>query len=126
MATGADVRDILELGGVESENTGTINKKDIINSDKVNLRCPEGLLWDFWALAGLARRVWVEYWEKRWNKACTFLVTCAVASGVGFKLELCKWCPAELGQAPGHSQLSLKSSFCDVCCYLAPKRMEII
>jgi len=36
MATGADVRDILELGGVESENTGTINKKDIINSDKVN------------------------------------------------------------------------------------------
>lgn len=35
MATGADVRDILELGGVESENTGTINKKDIINSDKV-------------------------------------------------------------------------------------------
>jgi len=37
MATGADVRDILELGGVESENTGTINKKDIINSDKVNL-----------------------------------------------------------------------------------------
>lgn len=36
MATGADVRDILELGGVESENTGTINKKDIINSDKVS------------------------------------------------------------------------------------------
>lgn len=35
MATGADVRDILELGGTESENIGTINKKDIINSDKV-------------------------------------------------------------------------------------------
>lgn len=29
---------------------------------------------------------------------CTFLVTCAVASGVGFKLELCKWCPAELSR----------------------------
>lgn len=35
MATGADVRDILELGGTEPENIGTINKKDIINSDKV-------------------------------------------------------------------------------------------
>lgn len=42
MATGADVRDILELGGVESENTGTINKKDIINSDKVNCRALRG------------------------------------------------------------------------------------
>ena len=36
MTTGADVRDILELGGTESENVGTINKKDIINSDKVH------------------------------------------------------------------------------------------
>lgn len=42
MATGADVRDILELGGVESENTGTINKKDIINSDKVSCGAPRG------------------------------------------------------------------------------------
>lgn len=42
MATGADVRDILELGGVESENTGTINKKDIINSDKVNCSALRG------------------------------------------------------------------------------------
>lgn len=37
-----------------------------------------------------------------------------MASGVGFKLELCKRCPAELGQAAGHSQLSLKFSFCEV------------
>lgn len=42
MATGADVRDILELGGVESENTGTINKKDIINSDKVKCSALRG------------------------------------------------------------------------------------
>lgn len=33
MATGADVRDILELGG--GENDGPISKKDLINSDKV-------------------------------------------------------------------------------------------
>lgn len=33
MATGADVRDILELGGVD--NDGPISKKDLINSDKV-------------------------------------------------------------------------------------------
>lgn len=36
MATGADVRDILELGGPEGDGTsGTISKKDIINPDKV-------------------------------------------------------------------------------------------
>lgn len=36
MATGADVRDILELGGSEGDATsGTISKKDIINPDKV-------------------------------------------------------------------------------------------
>lgn len=33
MATGADVRDILELTG--GENDGPISKKDLINSDKV-------------------------------------------------------------------------------------------
>lgn len=33
MATGADVRDILELTG--GENDGPITKKDLINSDKV-------------------------------------------------------------------------------------------
>lgn len=33
MATGADVRDILELAG--AENDGPISKKDLINSDKV-------------------------------------------------------------------------------------------
>lgn len=33
MATGADVRDILELAG--GENDGPISKKDLINSDKV-------------------------------------------------------------------------------------------
>lgn len=33
MATGADVRDILELTG--GENEGPISKKDLINSDKV-------------------------------------------------------------------------------------------
>lgn len=36
MATGADVRDILELGGPEGDAAaGTISKKDIINPDKV-------------------------------------------------------------------------------------------
>lgn len=36
MATGADVRDILELGGPEGDAaSGTISKKDIINPDKV-------------------------------------------------------------------------------------------
>lgn len=35
MATGADVRDILELAG--GENDGPISKKDLINSDKVTL-----------------------------------------------------------------------------------------
>lgn len=37
-----------------------------------------------------------------------------MASGVGYKLELGKPCPAELGQAPGHSQLALKLSFYEV------------
>ncbi|XP_054068727.1 DNA methyltransferase 1-associated protein 1 isoform X4 [Rissa tridactyla] len=59
MATGADVRDILELGGVESENTGTINKKDIINSDKkkskkssetLTFKRPEGMHREVYAL----------------------------------------------------------------------------
>lgn len=35
MATGADVRDILELAGGDNDS-GPISKKDIINSDKVN------------------------------------------------------------------------------------------
>lgn len=35
MATGADVRDILELAG--GENDGPISKKDLINSDKVRM-----------------------------------------------------------------------------------------
>lgn len=34
MATGADVRDILELTG--GDNDGPITKKDLINSDKVS------------------------------------------------------------------------------------------
>ena len=38
MATGADVRDILELGG--GENDGPISKKDLINSDKVRKKIP--------------------------------------------------------------------------------------
>lgn len=46
MATGADVRDILELGGPEGDAaSGTISKKDIINPDKVaggNLRALSG------------------------------------------------------------------------------------
>lgn len=37
MATGADVRDILELAG--GENDGPISKKDLINSDKVRHKC---------------------------------------------------------------------------------------
>lgn len=64
MATGADVRDILELGGVESENTGTINKKDIINSDKVSQTAPACFL------GSDGPTVWCLGWifEKRWNK----------------------------------------------------------
>lgn len=65
MATGADVRDILELGGVESENTGTINKKDIINSDKVKrdaLTAAARLLGAGWPC------VWWVF-EERWKKA---------------------------------------------------------
>lgn len=43
MATGADVRDILELGGPEGDAaSGTISKKDIINPDKV-AGAPENL-----------------------------------------------------------------------------------
>lgn len=38
MATGADVRDILELTG--GENDGPISKKDLINSDKVGKAAP--------------------------------------------------------------------------------------
>lgn len=38
MATGADVRDILELAG--GENDGPISKKDLINSDKVTVNDP--------------------------------------------------------------------------------------
>lgn len=35
MATGTDVRDVLELGGPEGDAaSGTISKKDIINPDK--------------------------------------------------------------------------------------------
>lgn len=37
MATGADVRDILELTGGDNDS-GPISKKDIINSDKVTFR----------------------------------------------------------------------------------------
>lgn len=36
MATGADVRDILELAGGDND-AGPISKKDIINSDKVGI-----------------------------------------------------------------------------------------
>uniref|UniRef100_A0A8C6ZXV2 DNA methyltransferase 1-associated protein 1 n=1 Tax=Nothoprocta perdicaria TaxID=30464 RepID=A0A8C6ZXV2_NOTPE len=59
MATGADVRDILELGGVETESTGTISKKDIINSDKkkskkssetLTFKRPEGMHREVYAL----------------------------------------------------------------------------
>lgn len=38
MATGADVRDILELTG--GENDGPISKKDLINSEKVRDKIP--------------------------------------------------------------------------------------
>uniref|UniRef100_A0A8D0GD76 DNA methyltransferase 1-associated protein 1 n=1 Tax=Sphenodon punctatus TaxID=8508 RepID=A0A8D0GD76_SPHPU len=59
MTTGVDVRDILELGGGESENTGTINKKDILNSDKkkskkssetLTFKRPEGMHREVYAL----------------------------------------------------------------------------
>ncbi|XP_059840132.1 DNA methyltransferase 1-associated protein 1 isoform X3 [Hypanus sabinus] len=58
MATGADVRDILELGGGDSENT-PISKKDIINSDKkkskkstetLTFKRPEGMHREVYAL----------------------------------------------------------------------------
>lgn len=55
MATGADVRDILELGGPEGDAaSGTISKKDIINPDKV---------------AGAFERaeVWVKVLAKGWE-----------------------------------------------------------
>ena len=59
-----------------------------------------------------------------------FIVNCAVAFGVVFKLELCKCHPGELSLAPGHFELSLKFPLCGVsvrCVYhLAPKQMEII
>uniref|UniRef100_A0A6I8RLN6 DNA methyltransferase 1-associated protein 1 n=1 Tax=Xenopus tropicalis TaxID=8364 RepID=A0A6I8RLN6_XENTR len=59
MATGADVRDILELGGGDSEVTGIINKKDIINADKkkskkssetLTFKRPEGMHREVYAL----------------------------------------------------------------------------
>lgn len=43
MATGADVRDILELGG--GDNDGPISKKDLINSDKVRDNCEIPIMW---------------------------------------------------------------------------------
>ncbi|XP_038616206.1 DNA methyltransferase 1-associated protein 1 isoform X1 [Tachyglossus aculeatus] len=58
MSTGADVRDILELGG-ELESPGTISKKDIINSDKkkskkssetLTFKRPEGMHREVYAL----------------------------------------------------------------------------
>lgn len=57
MATGADVRDILELGG--GENDGPISKKDLINSDKkktkkatetLTFKRPEGMHREVYAL----------------------------------------------------------------------------
>uniref|UniRef100_A0A8C5QXX9 DNA methyltransferase 1-associated protein 1 n=1 Tax=Leptobrachium leishanense TaxID=445787 RepID=A0A8C5QXX9_9ANUR len=59
MGTGADVRDILELGGGESESTGIISKKDIINADKkrskkssetLTFKRPEGMHREVYAL----------------------------------------------------------------------------
>ncbi|XP_053549373.1 DNA methyltransferase 1-associated protein 1 [Bombina bombina] len=59
MTTGADVRDILELGGVEPESTGMISKKDIINADKrkskkssetLTFKRPEGMHREVYAL----------------------------------------------------------------------------
>uniref|UniRef100_A0AAY4BD75 DNA methyltransferase 1-associated protein 1 n=1 Tax=Denticeps clupeoides TaxID=299321 RepID=A0AAY4BD75_9TELE len=58
MATGADVRDILELAGAEND-TGPISKKDIINSDKkkskkstetLTFKRPEGMHREVYAL----------------------------------------------------------------------------
>uniref|UniRef100_A0A7N6B011 DNA methyltransferase 1-associated protein 1 n=1 Tax=Anabas testudineus TaxID=64144 RepID=A0A7N6B011_ANATE len=57
MATGADVRDILELGG--GDNDGPISKKDLINSDKkkskkttetLTFKRPEGMHREVYAL----------------------------------------------------------------------------
>uniref|UniRef100_A0A2K6U1Z4 DNA methyltransferase 1-associated protein 1 n=1 Tax=Saimiri boliviensis boliviensis TaxID=39432 RepID=A0A2K6U1Z4_SAIBB len=60
MATGADVRDILELGGPEGDAAlGTISKKDIINPDKkkskkssetLTFKRPEGMHREVYAL----------------------------------------------------------------------------
>lgn len=59
MTTGADVRDILELGGGESETPGIISKKDIINADKkkskkssetLTFKRPEGMHREVYAL----------------------------------------------------------------------------
>lgn len=54
MTTGADVRDILELGGPEGDAaSGTISKKDIINSDKVaELEAWAGTTWGSQLRAG--------------------------------------------------------------------------
>ncbi len=46
MATGADVRDILELAG--GDDSGPISKKDIINSDKVTCHRGEPTPLGFW------------------------------------------------------------------------------
>ncbi|MEE6495310.1 hypothetical protein FKM82_002006 [Ascaphus truei] len=59
MGTGADVRDILELGGGDSETTGIISKKDILNADKkkskksseaLTFKRPEGMHREVYAL----------------------------------------------------------------------------
>uniref|UniRef100_F7CXW9 DNA methyltransferase 1-associated protein 1 n=1 Tax=Monodelphis domestica TaxID=13616 RepID=F7CXW9_MONDO len=59
MATGADVRDILELGGPEGDAPGPISKKDIINPDKkkskkssetLTFKRPEGMHREVYAL----------------------------------------------------------------------------
>lgn len=93
MATGADVRDILELGGVESENTGTINKKDIINSDKV--KCDA-----LTAAAPLLGAGWPCVWwvlEEGWKKARSVMV-CLFSHSPGIPRNacraplLCSWC----------------------------------
>lgn len=85
MATGADVRDILELGGVESENTGTINKKDIINSDKVKCGVPT-------AAAPLLGAGWPCVWwvlEERWKKARSVMF-CLFSHSLGIPRNACR------------------------------------
>ncbi|XP_069088959.1 DNA methyltransferase 1-associated protein 1 isoform X1 [Pleurodeles waltl] len=59
MATGSDVRDILDLGVGDSESTGIINKRDILNADKkrskkssetLTFKRPEGMHREVYAL----------------------------------------------------------------------------